>query len=170
MASVAAAASVVATCALLWSTDLKRVVAYASVAHMNLALLALAAGTAGAKRGFWIMMLAHGMLSAGLSNVLLRWLLLHWEASLVVLRHWETLESCSMCGLQSLGCYFWSLIWKFTLRWPGHSMQPQVAGSCWLLIGCVGRVCLVKAKVPGSLAWLCSRNAVQSTALLRRVR
>ncbi len=33
---------------------------------MNLALLALAAGTAGAKRGFWIMMLAHGMLSAGL--------------------------------------------------------------------------------------------------------
>ncbi len=66
MAAAAACAVVVATCSLLRSTDLKRVVAYASVAHMNQALLALAAGTAPAKRGFWLLMLAHGVCSAGL--------------------------------------------------------------------------------------------------------
>ncbi len=50
----------------LYQTDLKRIIAHSSIEHMNLSLLGLVMGTPVSLTGGFILMLAHGWISAGL--------------------------------------------------------------------------------------------------------
>lgn len=50
----------------LYQTDLKRIIAHSSIEHMNLSLLGLVMGTPISLTGGFVLMLAHGWISAGL--------------------------------------------------------------------------------------------------------
>ena len=55
-----------ASCNAIRQTDLKRIIAYSSIAHMNLVVLGIFSGNIQGVSGAIFLMIAHGIVSSGL--------------------------------------------------------------------------------------------------------
>jgi NADH:ubiquinone oxidoreductase subunit 4 (subunit M) len=60
------AACTITTFSLFRSIDLKRVIAYSSVSHINLCLIAILINTISTKQASFNLLLSHGVISSGL--------------------------------------------------------------------------------------------------------
>ncbi len=64
--TIALVSVIYSSCTTLRQIDLKRIIAYSSVAHMNFALLGMFSGTLQGLAGSVLIMLSHGLVSSGL--------------------------------------------------------------------------------------------------------
>lgn len=108
----------------LRQSDFKRIIAYSSISHMNVAVLGIFSFSEQGVCGAVLVMIAHGITSSGLF-ILVGALYARWGARSV--RHYGGARCRS----------FWPLGFAFAVQNIAFPGTGNFAGECLLLVGCV---------------------------------